>query len=120
MVKKILIADDEPEHLATVGALLRERGYTVLTAADGAQAVEKTLQEQPDLVILDIIMPRMDGTEVAMVLKNDLRTQHIPVFFLTAVIAPGDQNMVRGNPNLIFAKPVKLHELLEAIKKISA
>ena len=119
MVKKILIADDEPGHLATVGALLRERGYTVITAADGTEAVQKAIGELPDLIILDIMMPRMDGTEVAMVLKNDLRTQRIPVFFLTAVISPGDQNMVKGNPNLIFAKPVRLHELLEAIKKIS-
>ena len=117
MVKTILIADDEPNQIATLQALLTERGYTVLTAFNGEQAVAKATQAQPDLVILDIMMPKMDGTEVAMILKNDMRTRHIPIFFVTAMISPEDQVSTRNNPNLILAKPVKLYELLEAIRK---
>ena len=116
MVKTILIADDEPNQIATLESLLTDRGYTVITASNGQQAVDKATQAQPDLIILDIMMPKMDGTEVAMLLKHDVRTRHIPIFFVTAMISPEDQIHVRGNPNLILAKPVKLHELLDAIR----
>ena len=116
MVKTILIADDEPNQIATLYSLLSERGYTVLTAADGVEAIDKAVNEQPDLIILDIMMPKMEGTEVAMILKNDVRTRHIPIFFVTAMISPEDQVHVLGSPNLILAKPVKLQDLLEAIQ----
>ena len=111
----ILVVDDEPEQVATLQVLLTQRGYKVLTASNGEQALAKAIEFQPHLVILDIMMPKMDGTEVAMVLKHDVRTKHIPIFFVTAVISQEDQPKVTGNPNLIFAKPVKLNELLEAI-----
>jgi CheY-like chemotaxis protein len=116
MAKTILIADDEPEQVATLSALLSERGYKVLSATSGEQALMKAVNFQPDLIILDIMMPKMDGTEVAMLLKHDVRTKDIPIFFVTAVIAPEDQGRVSGNPNLIFAKPVRLNELLNAIQ----
>ncbi len=116
MAKTILIADDEPEQVATLQVLLSDRGYKILTATSGEQALMKAVNFQPDLVILDIMMPKMDGTEVAMLLKHDVRTKDIPIFFVTAVISPEDQGRVSGNPNLIFAKPVKLHELLAAIQ----
>lgn len=116
MVKTILIADDEPNQVDTLGAFLRERGYNVITALSGEEALTKATSFRPDLIILDIMMPKMDGTEVAMLLKHDVRTKHIPVFFVTAVIAPEDQGRVSGSPNLIFAKPVKLDDLLRAIQ----
>ena len=116
MAKTILIADDEPNQVATLEVLLTQRGYKVITAENGEQAFTKAVQFQPQLVILDIMMPKMDGTEVAMVLKHDERTKHIPIFFITAVISPEDQVKVADNPNLIFAKPVKLNELLQAIQ----
>ena len=115
MAKTILVADDEPDQVATLQALLSERGFKVVTATSGEEALKKSIEYQPDLIILDIMMPKMDGTEVAMLLKHDVRTKYIPIFFVTAVIAPEDQARVSGNPNLIFAKPVKLHELLTAI-----
>ena len=114
--KTILVADDEPEQVATLQALLSERGYKVITALSGEQALQKATTFQPDLIILDIMMPKMDGTEVAMLLKHDVRTKGIPVFFVTAVISPDDQARVAGNPNPIFAKPVRLQELLTAIQ----
>ena len=114
--KTILVADDEPEQVAPLQALLSERGYKVITALSGEQALQKSVTFQPDLIILDIMMPKMDGTEVAMLLKHDVRTRNIPVFFVTAVISPDDQARVAGNPNPIFAKPVRLQELLAAIQ----
>lgn len=118
MPKTILIADDEPNQIETLKALLSERGYKILTAPSGEQALQKAISFQPDLIILDIMMPKMDGTEVAMVLKHDVRTKHIPIFFVTAVIAPEDQVSNSGSPNLIFAKPVRLNELLQAIQNV--
>ena len=114
--KTILVADDEAEQVATLQALLTERGYKVIGALSGEEALQKAVTYQPDLIILDIMMPKMDGTEVAMLLKHDVRTKSIPIFFVTAVISPEDQGRVTGNPNLIFAKPVRLHELLSAIQ----
>ena len=116
MAKTILIADDEPNQIATLESFLSQRGYKIISASNGQQAFEKALQFLPNLVILDIMMPKMDGTEVAMVLKHDVRTQNIPIFFVTAVISPEDQAHVASNPNQIFAKPVKLNELLDAIQ----
>ena len=116
MAKTILIADDEPNQIATLESFLTQRGYKIISAANGEQAFAKALQFLPQLVILDIMMPKMDGTEVATVLKHDVRTKHIPIFFVTAVISPEDQSRVNSNPNRIFAKPVRLDELLEAIQ----
>ena len=115
--RTILIVDDEPDQVATLENFLSRRGYKVITAPDGEQGLRKAIQFQPGLIILDIMMPTMDGTEVAMLIKHDTRTNHIPIFFVTAVISPEDQARVSSNPNLIFAKPVKLNELLEAIHK---
>ncbi len=120
MAKTILIADDEPNQIATMEALLTERGYKVIAAQDGEQAFAKAVKFQPQLIILDIMMPKMDGTEVAMALKHDERTKHIPIFFVTAVISPEDQLQVVDNPNPIFAKPVRLNDLLEAIQNATS
>ena len=113
--RTILIVDDEPDQVATLESFLSQRGYKVLTAPDGQQGFDKAVQFQPNLIILDIMMPKMDGTEVAMLIKHDARTSRIPIFFVTAVISPDDQARVSSNPNPIFAKPVKLNELLQAI-----
>lgn len=120
MAKTILIADDEPNQIATLEALLSERGYKIISAADGEQAFSKAVKFQPHLIILDIMMPKMDGTEVAMALKHDERTRHIPIFFVTAMISAEDQLQVTDTPNPIFAKPVRLNDLLEAIRNATA
>ena len=115
MSKKILIADDEANIVISLEFLMLNSGYQIQTAANGEEAFSKAVKFLPQLIILDIMMPKMDGTEVAMVLKHDVRTKHIPIFFVTAVISPEDQAKVSGSPNPIFAKPVKLEELLTAI-----
>ena len=117
LMKTILVADDEPDQVSTLEQLLTQRDYKVIVASDGEQALSKAVNFHPDLVILDIMMPKMDGTEVAMLLKQDSRTKNIPIFFLTAVISVDDSQHTAGHPNSIFAKPVKLDELLEAISR---
>ena len=83
-MKKILIADDRYEVVELVKATLEGEDYQVIDASDGKEALEKIKREKPDLVLLDIIMPRMDGFEVLSEVKKDPRTKDIPIIMLTA------------------------------------
>ena len=120
LAKTILIVDDEPEQVQTLDNLLSQRGYRVITASNGEEAMVKARNQQPHLIILDIMMPKIDGTQVAMLLKQDARTKDIPVFFITAVISADDHQNTIGHPNAVFAKPVRLEELLEAVGTVLA
>jgi DNA-binding response OmpR family regulator len=82
---KILIADDDPEILTLVARLLGKRGYDVLEASDGLAALELARTAQPDLVVLDVMMPGMNGWEVAKALRHDDTTKHIGILILTAI-----------------------------------
>ncbi|MBL8472017.1 MAG: response regulator [Rhodocyclaceae bacterium] len=86
----LLIVDDVPENLDVLGATLRPR-YRVLFATSGAQAIAITHHHMPDLIMLDVMMPHMDGYETCRRLKSDLRTRHIPVLFVTAMTDPHDE-----------------------------
>ena len=81
---KILVAEDERDIRELIGFTLRFAGFEVVLAANGAEAVEKAPEEQPDLIILDVRMPRMTGYEACRHLKNDPATSTIPVVFLSA------------------------------------
>jgi DNA-binding response OmpR family regulator len=88
MTRKILIADDEQHILETIAAYLRQEGYQVVTARNGSEAVYTFRHEQPDLVILDVMMPEMDGWQVARLIRKD---SSVPLLFLTARIDDADQ-----------------------------
>jgi DNA-binding response OmpR family regulator len=83
MMPKILVVDDEVHILKIIDYKLRTAGYTVIAAADGVEGLEKARTEQPDLILLDVMMPRMDGFQALEALKRDPATQGIPVFMLT-------------------------------------
>ena len=83
-MKKILIIDDEPQILLVSAARLKANGYAVVTAPSGEQGLKKAQEEIPDLVLLDYVMPEMDGEEVLDRLKKDPVTRHIPVIMFTA------------------------------------
>lgn len=83
-LKKILIVDDEPDILEFLKYNLKREGYDVVTAPDGKQALSVAASEKPDLIILDIMMPEMDGVEVCGRLRSMKEFQHTPVAFLTA------------------------------------
>lgn len=118
MIKSILIADDEPEQVALLQSLLKDRGYEVTLCSNGNEAVESAMLHHPDLIILDILMPLMDGTDAASILRQDERTKNIPIFFMTAMITVDDQSSAKGKPYKMFAKPIKFFELLEAVANL--
>lgn len=80
----ILVADDDPDNLALIQILLEREGYSVLTVENGREAVEQMNARRPDLAILDVMMPVMDGLEACRVIKHDEATRDIPVIFLSA------------------------------------
>ena len=80
----VLIADDDPDILALVTFKVRQAGYTLVTATDGAAALAAARETTPDLVVLDVSMPRMSGLEVCRELRKDAATAKVPVLLLTA------------------------------------
>ncbi|MBN1413356.1 MAG: diguanylate cyclase [Spirochaetales bacterium] len=90
----ILIVDDNPNNLQLLGSMLRENEFSVAVAQNGVQALEYVKKKKPDLILLDIMMPEIDGYEVCLKLKEDIQTERIPVIFLTAKSDP--ENIIRG------------------------
>ncbi|MFH1075964.1 MAG: response regulator [Pseudomonadota bacterium] len=113
----ILIADDNPQNLQFLGSLLSENGYEVGIAQDGAKALEFTRKNTPDLILLDIMMPLMDGYEACRHLKSNLITKHIPVIFLTARTETEDivKGFEAGGVDYV-TKPFNSTELLARVK----
>jgi two-component system, OmpR family, alkaline phosphatase synthesis response regulator PhoP len=82
--EKILVVDDHPDIIALLEESFKLRGYTVISASNGHEALAKVYQEQPDLVLLDIMMPMFNGYEICRTLKSNEETKHIPIIFITA------------------------------------
>ena len=119
MPKKILAVDDERHIVRLVEVNLQRAGYEVVTAHDGREALEKIKSENPDLVVLDVMMPYMDGFEVLKNLKADPSTAEIPVIMLTAKAQ--DADVFRGwqsGVDCYLTKPFNPMELLTFVKRI--
>lgn len=84
MNNKILIIDDDLDTLRLVGLMLKRQGYEIITATNGKQGLEKTLEDKPQLILLDVMMPDMDGYEVARRLRENPITDGIPILMFTA------------------------------------
>ena len=120
-MKKILIADDRSEVVELVKVTLEGEGYRTIDASDGREALEKIRKEKPDLILLDIIMPKMDGFEVLSEAKEDLQTKDIPIIMLTAKGQKLDEDKCRrlGAADYII-KPFSPSHLLRKIEEIMA
>ena len=114
---KVLVVDDSPTDLANIKNIVSDAGCMVLTATNGADAVETARSEQPDVIFLDIIMPEMDGYEACRQLTNDADTKHIPVVFVTSKDQKADRvwAMMQGGKDLV-AKPYTADEILARIQ----
>lgn len=118
MLKKILVVDDEAELLKAISILLKTSGYEVITAQDGQEGLEKAKSLSPDLIVLDILMPKMDGYEACRLLKFDEKYKSIPIIMLTAKVQDIDKAMGKkvGADDYI-TKPFETQDLVDKIKK---
>ncbi|MBU0671725.1 MAG: response regulator [Candidatus Margulisbacteria bacterium] len=116
-VRKILVVDDEPDVASMLTLLLTSQGYAVISAGDGQEALEKARTGRPDLILLDIMLPKMDGYKVARMLKFDEKFRHIPIIMLTAKIQDKDRAMgLEMGADAYVSKPFNTPELLTLIK----
>ena len=116
---RLLIADDHLQNRELLEAYLADDGHEVLMAADGPQTLAIALRETPDLILLDIMMPRMSGYEVCTKLKADPRTKDIPVLMVTALKEPGDiEKAVSAGADDFLTKPVHRLELKTRVRSL--
>jgi two-component system cell cycle response regulator DivK len=115
-VAKVLIIEDNPANMTLATFLLESAGHSVLSAADAEAGLTLAHDEQPDLILMDIQLPGMDGLEATMLLKRAEATRAIPVIALTALAMKGDEERIRAaGCNDYIAKPMRYQEFLAAI-----
>ena len=117
MGKTILIVEDEPKNMKLLRDLLQRFGYEILEAPDGEQGVKITGEKIPDLILMDIMMPKMDGLEATRIIKADNKTKHIPVIALTSYAMKGDrEKTLEAGCDGYIAKPIDIQEVLKTIE----
>jgi CheY-like chemotaxis protein len=119
-MKKILVVDDEEDFLQMLDKRLTVSGYSVVTANNGKDAIALAKSQHPDIIILDILMPQMDGWWVAEDLKERPSTRNIPLILLTAMLSKEDEEKYHSmfGGHIALAKPIDAEKLLEQIKKL--
>ena len=120
--KKILLVDDDPDFVEAVRVIVESGGYAVRVAYDGQEGLEAVAEEKPDLIVLDVMMPVMNGHETCARLKADAETAKIPIILLTAVAdrvttsTYSHRDMLESEAEDYLPKPVEPAELLELIR----
>ena len=121
MTKKILIVDDERNVIELLSVNLLAHGFKVISAEDGEEGLNKAFKEFPDLILLDMRLPKLNGLELCERLKADKRTKHIPLFFLTAAAQREDvEKAISAGSDCYFTKPFDIQHVIQNIKKITA
>jgi CheY-like chemotaxis protein len=109
----ILIAEDNPANQATYSDYLSTKGFRVILAANGAEAIDRARESRPDLILMDVQMPRMDGLEATRRLRADADLRAIPIIALTALAMPGDrERCLAAGVDDYMAKPIRLRQLV--------
>ena len=116
---KVLVVDDTPKNVKLLADILTARGYNVVTAASGAEALSQVEAERPDLVLLDVVMPEMSGYEVCRKLRTNPATQLLPVVMVTA-LDPGEERVkgIEAGADDFLTKPINQAELLARVKSL--
>jgi two-component system cell cycle response regulator DivK len=115
-VATVLVVEDNPANMTLATFLLKSAGYAVLSATDAEAGLALARGEQPDLVLMDIQLPGMDGLEACAILKKDQATRDIPVIALTALAMKGDEERIRAaGCDGYIAKPLAYREFLATI-----
>jgi DNA-binding response OmpR family regulator len=118
---KILVADDDAVFLQSISELLRKAGYEVAQATNGKEAQEKALAQPPDLIVLDIILPKLLGTEVCENLRKSSRTSSVPILLITSGVAEigehGFQEQFLADD--FMRKPLNADEFMDKVKRLA-
>lgn len=117
--KTILVVDDEPDSLELIGFILQKARYRTILTSDSSRAMQLIEKEAPDLIILDLLMPVLDGTRLCQLIKSNAATNSIPVLFLSAMVAEKEieAGIRAGAVGFIF-KPYDNEQVLKKIEEI--
>ncbi len=120
MKKKILVVDDEPDVQAIVGARLAAMGFEILTAKDGQEGLDLARKEFPDVVLLDLMLPKLDGYKVCRMLKFDKAFERIPVIIFSAKGSDADKKLAEeAGADAYMIKPFDLQLFTQTIQKLT-
>jgi len=112
MERKILIVEDNPQNMRLIKMVLRDKGYTLLEATDGEEALDLAKRELPDLIIMDIQLPKLSGLEVTKKLRETSAFSHVPIIALTAYAMKGDkERFINAGCDAYLSKPIDSREL---------
>lgn len=115
---RILIVDDSPTDLSIISAPLLAWGFEVITASDGEEAIAKAAAERPDVILLDVVLPRQNGFQVCRTLKKSAESGHIPVIMLTGKSQPSDRFWgLRQGADEYVTKPFQPDALVSSIQR---
>ena len=116
---RVLVVDDEPDLVRVLEFGLKASGYTVEVAADGQEGLKKAREIKPDVILLDLMLPKLDGYKVCRLLKFDDRFKHIPIIILSARTQEGDQTLaLEMGANRFVTKPYDFAEILGYIETL--
>ncbi|MDJ1181566.1 response regulator transcription factor [Roseofilum casamattae] len=118
-MSSVLVVEDSPAQREMITSLLKESGLAVITASDGVEAIENIQDRRPDLVVLDIVMPRMNGYEVCRRIKADPKTQNVPVVMCSSKGEEFDRYWgMKQGADAYIAKPFQPTELVGTVKQL--
>lgn len=126
MGKRILVVEDNPDTVETIRFILEKRGFEMITAADGEQGLQKAREHKPDLIMLDLKLPKIEGDDVAFELSQHSDTADIPIVFLTIVPAVASQRLEQKSrvlqqeikKKVVLSKSCPREELSAVINKL--
>ena len=116
--KTILLVDDSPTERKSMQQALQGHGYTLVSACDGEEALEKALLQKPDLILLDVILPRKNGFQVCRQLKTSPETQHVKIILISSKTQDTDRFWgLKQGADAYLTKPVTAEDLLASVAK---
>ncbi len=120
MTKRVLLAEDEPNIVESLTFLLDRAGFAVAVETDGRRALDAALEDAPDVLILDVMLPELDGYEVLRQLRSDWRTDKLPVLMLTAKGQREDrETALECGADLFITKPFANAEIIAAVNQLA-
>jgi twitching motility two-component system response regulator PilH len=119
IMARILIVDDSPSQLVGLKRIVEKLGHQVVTAEDGSAGVEAAKREVPDLILMDVVMPNLNGFQATRTISKDAKTSHIPIVLVTTKDQETDRVWgIRQGAKAYVTKPVSEGELVETINKL--